>query len=53
MSYIKDTHIGELINRAVDGWGKILGLTESNKKKCCGGKCTKKTKGFVKKKVKK
>ena len=31
MSYIKGTHLEALIDRAVDGWAKILGFSEEPK----------------------
>ena len=31
-SWIDDTYIGELIDRTVDGWAKILGFTEEKQK---------------------
>jgi hypothetical protein len=36
MSYIKDTHLGELIDRAVDGWARILGFTDERSRNSDG-----------------
>ena len=32
MSYIKGTHLEALIDRAVDGWAKLLGFVEDKPK---------------------
>ena len=33
MSYIKGTHLEEIIDRAVDGWARILGFVEDKPKR--------------------
>ena len=50
MSYIKGTHLEALIDRAVDGWAKILGFSEEPKTTNTKKKVIRKK---VKKKVKK